>query len=108
MTLDVLYRILTSISGFTNKVVYRAWPEGLAPTLPFICYYEESTNNFIADNKVTKKITTVEIELYTKEKDVLSEALVESTLDSNDIPWEKYEEYIDSEHCYQITYTITI
>ena len=108
MTLAELYNLLKSITGFTTKVTYRAWPVGKAPKLPFICYLERSTNNFKADSKVYQKITDVDIELYTDNKEPATEALVEEALNNAEISWDKYETYIDDEHCYQITYSITI
>lgn len=108
MTLSELYTLLKSITGFESKVTYRAWPEGKAPQLPFICYLERGTNNFKADGKVYQKITYVDVELYTSKKEPAAEELIEQLFDDNDIPWDKSEIYIDSEHCFEIVYEITI
>lgn len=108
MTLADLYGLLNDENAFKDKVTYRAWPEGEAPSLPFVCYYVESSDNILADNKVYQTRQDVVIELYTVNKDPDSEELLESVLDANDIPWEKFEEYIDTENCYQISYEITI
>ena len=108
MSLTELYTTLKSIEGFSNKVAYRQFPEKSAPKLPFIVYYVTSSDNETADNKVYLKRQNVTIELYSQNKDVASENLIEKALDDASIPWEKYEEYIDSEHMYQISYEITI
>lgn len=108
MTLAEVYTMLTGINGFQNKVAYRAFPEKKAPKLPYICYYEEGTSNFFADNMVFPPISNVDIELYTSKKDKSSEALVEAELNKAGIPWERTETYIDSEKMYQITYFIDI
>lgn len=108
MTLTELKTALCSITGFANKVVYRAWAVGEAPTLPFICYRVIESDNFGADNKVYKAINRVNIELYSKYKDVTSESLIEAKLDSLDTYWEKEETYIDDEECYMIIYTIEV
>ena len=108
MTLSTLFNILNSISGFTNKVAYRAFPPGEAPELPFICYLETDTNNVFADNTVYKKKTSIDVELYTENKDTEKEALIEEALRVNMIPWEKSENYIDTEKCFQITYTLEV
>ena len=108
MTLAELYTALKSINGFNKKVAYRAFPEDEAPALPFIVYYVDQSNNILADNKVYKGRQQVTIELYSANKDVASEALVETMFNNHDVPWEKYEEYIDDEHMYQISYEITI
>lgn len=108
MTLKDLHTALQSISGFDTKVAYRAFPVGKAPKLPFICYMATSTNNFDADNKVYHVLQEVDIELYTKEKSEATEALVESKLDELNLVWNKYEEWLDSEECYEIIYTVTL
>ena len=108
MTLAGLKTLLESIEAFENKVAYRFWPESQAPDLPFICYYSSGSDNIKADNKVYKKRNLVYVELCTEYKDETSEGLVEALFDANEIPWEKDEDYIDSENMYQITYSITI
>lgn len=108
MTLAELKNILTSIPGFSNKVAYRAFPKGKAPQLPFICYLCTNTNNFDADNTVYHVIQGVDIELYTKMKDTASETAVETALNNNHIVWEKYEDYLDNEECYQIIYEVEV
>lgn len=108
MTLSELKTALCAIDGFSNKVVYRAWAVGEAPALPFICYRLNESNNFGADNKVYKTINSVFIELYSKYKDLASEALIEAKLDSLDIYWEKEEAYIEEEDCNLMTYSIEV
>lgn len=106
--LSKLYNLLNSIPGFKGKVAYRFSPDGAAPALPFICYEVDGTDNFIADNKVKHEISDVSIDLYSKNKDIASEELVESALDDASIPWNKVETYIDDEKCYMITYSIRL
>lgn len=108
MTLKDLNNALQSISGFSKKVAYRAFPVGKAPKLPFICYLCTNTNNFDADDFVYQVIQEVDVELYTAKKDEVSEAAVEAVLNENGLVWEKYEEYLDSENCYMITYTVQL
>lgn len=108
MRLDELFGILNSIAGFSGKVAYRCFPVGNAPALPFICYFETSSDNAFADNKVYKTIKGVSVELYTETKDLTSESLVENALNQANIPWNKYEQYIDTEKCYQITYSMEV
>lgn len=108
MTLAQLETKLKSISGFEKKVVYRAFPVGKAPALPFICYLCTQTDNFVADNKVHTVLQSVDIELYSALKDTASETKIETLLNSNNIVWDKYEEYITDENVYEVIYTITI
>lgn len=87
-------------------VAYRAFPVGKAPPLPFLCYLFSYTNNFDADDRVYQVINRVTIELYTEAKDPATEMLVETALDG--LCWEKSEEYLDDERCYEITYEIEV
>lgn len=108
MTLKELNVALNSITGFNKKVAYRAFPVGKAPKLPFICYLCTNTDNFEADDFVYQVIQGVDIELYTAKKDEASEQAVEAMLAEHSIGWEKTEEYLDSEDCYMITYSIAL
>lgn len=108
MTLAELYTQLTSITGFSKKVTYRAWPVGKAPALPFIVYLVDGSDNFGADNIVYKAINRVSIELYSKNKDTASESAIETLLGNLSIYWEKDEVYLDDEQCYEIIYNIEV
>lgn len=106
MSNEEIKTMLENITGFNGRVAYRAFNE---PTpLPFICYLEVSADNFNADNKAYFKRRLVDIELYTEFKDENAEQLVEDALDDNELPFDKSEEYIDSENCYMITYTLEV
>lgn len=105
MSLDELYTILI---GTNLPVVYRAWPEGKAPPLPWICYHTPGENPFGADGVVYYAGTRVNVELYTAKKDPATEAVVDAALTAAGIFYEKSEEYLDSEKCYQILYEIEV
>lgn len=108
MTLAELKSSISAISTFATKVTYRAFPEGHAPALPFVCIQATQTNNFDADNTVYKVIQGYDVELYTKSKSESTEQALESVFADNSIVWEKSEDYIDSENCYMITYEINL
>ena len=78
----------------------------VAPPLPFVCYLFASTNNFNADDAVYQVINRITIELYTESKDPEAENAVETAL--KDLCWEKSEEYLDDEQCYEIIYEIEV
>ena len=104
MTLQELHTILTGITGFADKVAYRAFPVDAAPPLPFIAYIETGANNFAADGVVYAAAHQVQVELYTAERDLNSEALVEKALTDNNIYYTKDIAYLDDELCYMIIY----
>lgn len=87
-------------------VVYHSFTENEAPQLPFICYLFTGTNNFAADGQVYANINRIQIELYTQHKDIEVEKKLENALVS--LFWEKSEEYIDSERCFQIVYELEV
>lgn len=103
MTLEEIRRVLDT-TGY--PVTYRAWPEGDAPALPFICYLTPYSDNFAADNGVYLPIDHIRVELYTAVKSRDIEIKVEAALSWT--TWERSETYINSEKCYQITYEIEV
>jgi len=110
MTIAEVKTMLESISGFSNKVAYWAWPEddSSAPELPFICYYTPSNNSFGADNKVYYESNNYVVELYTLQKDTANEALIESKLAETGIFYRKTWNYIESEKCFMTQYEIEV
>ena len=96
----------TTLENTGLPVTYRAWPEGEAPGLPFICYFCEDDDPLFADATVYYSSTKVRVELYTKHKDFEREALVETAL--RGYPWEKSEIYLSTEKCYMILYEIEV
>lgn len=108
MRLPELAILLSDIPGFYGKVAYRAFAEAAAPDLPYITYLETGSDNMAADNSVFHKQTEVDIELYTLTKSPDTEELVEAALNSAELYWEKTEDYLESEACYMIVYSITI
>lgn len=87
-------------------VAYDFFPEEAFPGYPFIVYREERTENMSADGIVYEVIRKIRVELYTRQKDTVSEGKVETALSS--VFWNKEETYIDGEKCYQIGFDLTI
>lgn len=110
MTLEGLKTALEGVNNnaFKDKVAYRAFPIGAAPELPFICFKEIESNNFVADCKVYHKVTEVDIELYSNFKDPVSENAIEAMLNNNLLPWDKAEYYIEDGDMVQVVYGIEI
>ena len=76
------------------------------PAPPYIVYLFSYSSNFGADNRVYSQQPNYQVELYTTEKDPVSEKLIEDLFDEHDIYWEKTETYIESEDLYQVLYEI--
>ena len=71
---------------------------------PFICFTYPTSDNFGADNRVYKKLRTLNLELYTDAKDHTLEARVEQALDDAGLYYESSETYIESEKMYMVTW----
>lgn len=108
MSLEELRNLLNGIEIFTDKVAYRCFPEDIKTGFPFVCFYVTQTDNFKADGQVYKTRTEVTVELYTETKDLYSEKALEDAFEQDSIPWDKFEEYLTDEECYQISYEIII
>ena len=87
-------------------VTYRAWEEGEAPAMPYVCYRSTGSDGLYADAEMYLTWDLTRVELYTRLKDLAAEAKVEAALKG--IRWEKTETYIDTEKCYMILYEIEV
>ena len=76
------------------------------PAPPYIVYLFSYSSNFGADNRVYSQQPNYQVDLYSTEKDPVSEKLIEDLFDEHDIYWEKTETYIESEDLYQVLYEI--
>jgi hypothetical protein len=108
MTLTEL-KIILEATGFPVAYSHFVPTNGdPVPDPPYICYLSTFSSNMKADNKVYKQITNVQIELYTKKKDLLAESTVETVLFDNEIPWESSEIFIDTEELFQKIYEVRL
>lgn len=87
---------------------YCSYPEKEAPPLPYIVYYYPGTQNIPADDSVYVISQTLNIELYTRNKDFELEEAVETVLKANNIVWDKTETYIDTEHMFEVLYEMEV
>lgn len=83
---------------------YLSFSEKSVPKMPYLTFQFLYSNNMAADGKVYYQISRVKIDLFTKIKDLDAEKQVEMALSGH--YWEKEEEYLDNQDCYQITYEI--
>ena len=107
MSLTELATLLQNIPGFVGRVAYESFPEGEYPGLPVIRFKQTGSNTFAADNRVYYSNLIVSVELFTQVKSPETEAALESALACAELIWTKDEDYLDSERCYMITYTVT-
>src|SRR5574344_1126661 len=105
MTLAELKTILAT-TGY--DVAYEHFPETDVPAMPFICYAETGSNNFGADGIVYDKGKMLQVQLFTKTKNEVAEANLETVFENNRIYWENTGEYNEDELCYRVIYNIEI
>jgi hypothetical protein len=103
MTLAELNTLLKA-TGY--PVAYSHFSATANPTIPFITYLVAYSSNLIADNKVHHKVNNVNIELYTNKKDLTAESKLETVLDTNEIPYQTTETFIESEGLFQKIYEV--
>ncbi len=97
-----LYNLLSTLEypvaydHFTSKEV----------TIPFILYRNTDSSAFRADDKSYILGHNYIVELATEKKDLTVENSLETLFDNNNLPYDKTEDYIESEKIYQIRYFI--
>jgi len=80
-----------------------------AQTPPFICYIDDGEDNFHADNIILVEGTLINVELYTKAKDLTAERKIKDLFKQNEIPYEKGPTiFIESEGLFLTTFSIKL
>lgn len=100
--------IQTKLEATGIPVVQNFWEIGDVPALPFIAYTLPSNNDFRADNDNYVEIVSVEVELYTRRKNIVTEKAVETVLRQNFPPFRKYSNWDSSEKMQQTTYIMEV
>lgn len=75
-------------------------------TPPYICYFQDSANNFAADGVVYYSRKVITIRLYTEKRNEDTETLVEEALSS--VFWTKSVTFLDDQKIYEISYQIEV
>lgn len=75
---------------------------------PFLCAKGMDSNNFLADNLVYKKKTSIQLDYMYIDKNIEDENKIEDII-LGDIPWEKSSEvYLSSEKVWYVSYFFEI
>lgn len=105
MTLPELKDKLKSLN---LPIAYRCFAVGRVPELPYIVYYVDEDIGFYADDTVYYEGYAVTIEVYTDQKDLQLEKKVKQLLNNNELQYESYESFLESENMYLKAYEIEI
>ncbi len=97
-------QVNTMIEEIGINYAYYQFPDGTEVAPPFLCFYYPERDDFYADDTNYVRIERLIIELYTKEKDFVSEEAIETVLTEHGIPYTRYESYIDTEQLIMNTY----
>ena len=100
--------VATIVRSIGLPFAYYQFPEGTEMAPPFVVYFYTAPDDLMADNKNYLRIETLNIELYTADKDFNQEAALESILTENGFTYYKEENYIDSEKMFQIAYEMEV
>ncbi len=104
MDINTLGEILDQVF----PAAYWSFPEKEAPDMPYITYFEDSSDNFGADNVVYHHIKRVFVELLTKKRDPAAEKRVEDALYSAGLFWNKTATHLDDEDAFEVIYTLEV
>lgn len=102
-----LKQIVEMLESIKIPVVYRSFEvdkHNPPPAPPFICYLFPNSDPEFADNANAAKIEELDIELYTNRKNFELENSIEEALISNELPFIREEEWIESEQMLQTTF----
>ena len=61
--------IATMVRSIGLPYAYHQFPEGTEQKPPFICFFFSNSNDLYADGENYQRIDTLNVELYTREKD---------------------------------------
>ena len=102
--------INTMIASIGKSYTYHEWdcPPEEVPDLPWIVFRYPDIMDFYADNKNYQRVTALEIELCTENKDFELEQTVENTLASYGLTYTKSEDYISSERMFDVKYELEV
>lgn len=105
MTFKDIARMISGI-GFTSA--YMLFPERTQLPPTYIVFHYPQTRAFSADDGSYKKILTLVIELYTKDKDFAAEAAVESQLDAYGMIYTRQESYLSDDKLFMQEYEMEV
>jgi len=106
MTIAEMKTLLEAVNGFSKKVTYYEWPINEAPALPFVCFMSNTETAFAADNINYYSRPRFAVELYTKNRDLDTEALFESAFRTHDLYYTKESEYLPDDRCWVTVFSI--
>jgi len=95
--------IITAIKAAGYQVAHDSFSG--PQSLPFVCWTDEGTNSFYADNSNYLNKSQYNIELYTKNKSKADEKKIQDALTAQGVTYSRNPTTkIDSEDCFQTVF----
>ena len=104
----ILTELKDKLKSLNLPIAYRCFAVGQVPELPYIVYYVDEDIGFDADDTVYYEGYAVTIEVYTDRKVLQLEIKVTQLLKNNELQYESYESFLESENMYLKAYEIEI
>lgn len=101
MTYQQINRMVESIG---LPYAYHEFENKTHQAPPYVIFEYTGDNDFHADDQNYQEITVLQISLYTREKDIYTEAIIKQILTNNDLVWEWDSSYVDSEALHRTTF----
>ena len=98
----------TMLASVGIDYAYDHFTDDTEHQLPFICFLYGNSDDFAADDTNYQRIRTLEIELYTENKDFALEETIERVLNVNGFVYSREESWIDSEQMYMVRFSTEI
>ena len=99
-------QMITLLNTLSVPSFYGQAPVGTA--LPFITIHSEQPDNFVADNFVYCEKWNFRLDLYSTAKSLELESAIKTLLNSNGIAWEKTEQYISEQLCWEVEFEFQV
>ncbi|HAE17111.1 MAG TPA: hypothetical protein DCG51_11270 [Erysipelotrichaceae bacterium] len=97
---------LLATTGY--PVTYLMWKEDQVPDLPYICYHYTDMTPETADDTHHAQIYSLNVELYTSNKQFSVESTVESVLLDAGMVFTKEETFLSDENMYEVLYMMEV
>lgn len=96
------------VAGIGLPYAYYQFPDGTGQIPPFVCWFFAGSDDFEADDRNYQPIRTLNLEIYTDQKDFDLEMEVEALLDERDLPYYKEETYIKDQRLFMTSYEMEV
>lgn len=101
-----LKEISTLIASFGFSCRYSHFTK--TPNPPYVVYYYPAENDVYGDNVNYANRRQLFVELYTKQKDFVSETTIETKLKAAGLSWYKQTDFLNDEQLFQTTYEMEV